>query len=281
MEALPSGARQPSAGMVVGRATRHQDHHSKEAGIMIRMWLAMSWALAFSCWAAEGRVSLSVAPEVAPRGAAMPRLAHPTDEAERRSNAAVARLDDTVRKARAECQNTMGRSLYWDRTVAVPMRGPRFLSYVVTEDVYCGGAHPNGSTWAVVYDLRSGKPVDWTALLPHELTGTPSLMRAEDGTRLVQLSSPKLWALYRAGYGHGGDPSESADCKQAIKTEGETSTPPLSAWLDAELGGLVLHLALPHVVQNCEDRVVLSTAMLRREGVSPELVEALEATRLR
>ena len=135
---------------------------------------------------------------------AFPRIAAPTDDAQRRINRALDRLDAKVRDAARQC--LAGGPAHpgdWARQIDVPMRGPEFVSYVVSDDVDCGGAHPNTGHSAIVYDLRSGSPVDWTALLPRALTGKLSLGEGEDGVRVVMLASPRLFALYRAGYDVG------------------------------------------------------------------------------
>ena len=241
--------------------------------------LPLLFLLPSSAGAAEARVQLAVPPPVLPGIAAMPRIAHPQDAAGQRVNAALDRLDNAVRKARQQCRGDGKQETSWTRGIEVPMRGPRFLSYVVSDDVDCGGAHPDSSTWAVVYDLPTGQPVDWTALLPRALTGTLSLMTADDGTRTVQLASPRLRALYLAGYDHGGSANENAECKQAVAEASGDAPPPMSAWLDGRRGGLVLQFDLPHAMQACAEPVLIPVAVLRQEGASPDLVEAIEAAR--
>lgn len=232
-------------------------------------------------WAADGRVTLSVPPPVSPGIAAMPLLAHPANAAERRVNGALRQLDGAVRKAWAGCRDPSVHDPYWKRTVDVPMRGPRFLSVVVTEDLDCGAAHPYADTWAVVYDLRTGRPVDWAALLPRALAGTLALGEGFDQTRTVRLRSARLWALYLAGYDHDGGPSEDAECRNALAGEGAGGPPAMSAWLDARQGGLVVHFNLPPVVQNCAEPGLIPAATLRQEGADPALTQALGAANAR
>ena len=137
---------------------------------------ALALALCGPAWAADRPVTLTGQPDLKPGIAAMPQIAAPADDAERRINAALRRLDGNVRKAAQACRAEGGPNSSWERTIRTPMRGPGFLSVVIVDNAFCGGAHPNVSTMAIVYDLATGAPVDWTALLPATLTGTVSLL---------------------------------------------------------------------------------------------------------
>jgi hypothetical protein len=211
----------------------------------------------------------------------MPRIAEPRDDAERKINAALARLDITVRTAAAECRNEGRRRSWWERNIAVPMRGPRFIAYQITDNTFCGGAHPSVGTMAIAYDLATGAPVDWTALLPPSLTGTVALSTEMDGTRMVTLSSKRLHALYLERY----RPRESdanvdaadEDCREAVAHPRGNDDPPLmTVWPDAKEGGLAVRFEVAHAVQACVDDVVIPLATLRAEGAKPLLVEAIE-----
>ncbi|ACL58590.1 hypothetical protein [Methylobacterium nodulans] len=231
--------------------------------------------------AGDGPVRLQVPADLAKGLAALPRIAAPRDAAEEAINAALARLDAKARKAAAECRKESGGRGSWERTVAVAMRGPRFLSYAITDSAFCGGAHPNAGTMAIVYDLVSGAPVDWTTLLPPALTGQVALATGMDGTRMVTLASRRLHALYLAGYRPKTDSpkaeaAEDAACREAVAS-GFDTPPAMMAWLDAREGGLALSFDLPHAVQACADAVVIPTAVLRQEGAKPLLLQAVEA----
>ena len=109
----------------------------------------------------------------------MPLIADPVDDAERGINVALKRLDLNVLRAVKDCKGGD-----WERSVTVPMRGPGFLSLTITDSMFCkGSAHPDSGTFSIVYDLTTGKPVDWTQLLPASLTGTVVLEEQGDGTR--------------------------------------------------------------------------------------------------
>ena len=222
----------------------------------------------------------SVAP-VAKDIAAMPLIDAPSDEAERRINAALARFDANVRKAAAECRKDGGRNSDWSRSVEATMRGPGFLSFTIGDNAFCGGAHPNSATQAIVYDLATGKPVDWTALLPPSLTGTLSLQTGMDDTKTVALASRKLFDLYLKLYrpvaAGAKESDEDRECREAVKMAGTDAPPAMSAWLDAKQGGLAIQFDLAHVVQACADAVVIPVSTLKAEGAKSALTDALEA----
>ena len=228
--------------------------------------------------AADRDVRLQAPPAIREDVAAMPSIADPADAAQRRINAALRRLDANVRKAVAACRADNGVPTYWKRTVDTPMRGPGFLSYVINDDAFCGGAHPATAIMAIVYDLRSGNPVDWTHLLPPSLTGKVRLTEGMDGTRMVTLASARLYSLFVAGYEYGsGSAEDRAACKQAVQNIAEGRPPAMMAWLDAERGGLAVQYDLPHVDQACAVPVVIPVATLRADGAQPALLDAIVA----
>jgi hypothetical protein len=213
----------------------------------------------------------------------MPRIANPVDDAERRINTAVHRLDGAVRKAAAECLAEGGKHADFGRHIEVTMRGPRFLSYTMTDSSFCGGAHPNTGTSAIVYDLTSGAPVDWTALLPSALTGKVALQTEMDGSRMVSLSSKRLFDLYLKAYrprtGQAKVDAEDDECREAVSTSIGDGPPAMTVWLDAKAGGLAVQFDLAHVVQACADVVVVPVSTLTAEGANPVLTDAIAAAR--
>ena len=241
---------------------------------------ALLLTLAGPAMAADRVVTLKAQPDLKPGLAAMPQIDTPADEAEQRINAALRRLDGSVRKAASACRVEGGPQSSWTRSVATSMHGPRFLSFVMVDDAFCGGAHPNVGTMSIVYDLTTGAPVDWTALLPASLTGSVALSTGMDGTKMVTLASKALQALYLKGYRRQADPKregDDAECRQAVTEAGSSAPPAMMAWLDAKAGGLAVQFDLAHVVQACADTVVIPTATLRRDGAKPVLTEALDA----
>ena len=157
------------------------------------------------------------------------------------------------------------------------MRGPGFISYVITDNVDCGGVHPSAATMSIVYDLHTGAPVDWTRLLPRSLTGTVQVTARVDGTKMVTLAAKRLYALFLTSYDRDHARPDDAECRDAVRNTGTDGPPEMMAWLDGKQGGLAVQFDLPHAMQACADPAVIPLATLRAEGAQPALLEALEA----
>ena len=231
-------------------------------------WIAILVAsLAGVARADDGSVGLTAPAALAKDVAAFPKLvAH--DAIAGKINGALVKLDQRVRKARADCLKS--KDADWSRSIEVTMRGPRYLSYLVSDSLSCGGAHPDASSFALVYDLTTGAPVDWAKLLPKPVVETTSLDTAADGAKIGVVASKTLTALYIAGLGKDVDPS----CKDALSEADLTFV----LWLDREAKGLAMQtVSLPHVVQACADTVTIDVAKLRELGAAPSLIEALDA----
>lgn len=225
-------------------------------------------------------VALATSPPIRSGIPGYPRIARPTTDAHRRINAALVRLETIVRRSARDCLDDDGPNpTDWKRTVHVTMRGPEFLSFMVEDYADCGGAHPDDSHSAIVYDLATGAPVDWTTLLPPRLRGDLALTTGGDGVRVVTLASPRLSVLYAAGYDAAVIAMGNPDCRGLPEPEpGEPPRhQPMLAWLDARAGGLVLQYDWNHAMQVCSAPVIIPLATLRREDVSPRLLRALTA----
>ena len=207
---------------------------------------------------------------------AYPAIVRPADGAERKINAAIGKLDARVKKAVADCRREAGKNADWSRTVEVAMRGPRYVSYVITDSASCGGAHPSAGTTAIVYDLTTGSPVDWTKLLPAKLLGKVSLNEATDGVKMITLGSKRLYELYLARY-RAGERKGDKECTEAMEQAGGDSGPALTPWLDGQTGGLGLAPEVPHVIQACADPMIIPVATMRAEGVADTTLKAIEA----
>ncbi len=230
---------------------------------------------------ADQTLQLQDPPPVAKEAAAMPLIASPSDAAQTRINAALKRLDLNLSKAIRACKGQNGVHGGWVRKVEPTMRGPRYLSYVIRDMAFCGGPYPSIGTMSIVYDLETGVPVDWTRLLPPSISGKVALTAGIDGTRMVTLSSPRLYSLYLSGYdrasrlpGNDIPAEEVATCKEAVR---ETANPPMMVWLDARSGGLAVQFDLPHAVQACAEPVVIPVEVLRADGVNAGLLDAIAA----
>jgi hypothetical protein len=162
------------------------------------------------------------------------------------------------------------------------MTGPGFLSVTVIDEVFCeGNAHPATGLYAIVYDLGTGKPVDWTKLLPASLVGKQTLEEQGDGTKIVTLASKRLFALYMAGYiasftKDPADVDQLKECKEAIKAVTADGPPEMMVWLDAKEGGLAAQFDMEQV---CMQPIVIPAKTLRAEGASETLLKALDAAK--
>ncbi|MEO6923498.1 MAG: hypothetical protein ABI142_06710, partial [Bryocella sp.] len=115
-------------------------------------------------------------------------------------NAALARADKRVKAVALDCQASSKASQgkadpeAWQRVIEVTMRGPRFLSFLATDNSDCGGPYPNnGMQMPLVYDLTTGSPVNWLRLLPAGVKA--SIDSAPDGSNVGLVDWPALTAL--------------------------------------------------------------------------------------
>ncbi|MFV0623263.1 hypothetical protein ACBY01_04520 [Sphingomonas sp. ac-8] len=224
-------------------------------------------------------IALTRPARIRPEIDAYPRIAAPTVGPQQRINRALDRLDSRLRTAMRECMGAPGDNpTSWKRQIDAPMHGPEFVSYLITDEVDCGGAHPSTSHSAIVYDLRSGAPVDWTVLLPRHLTGELGLAERSGGVEVVTLTSARLFALYLAGYAHGAnDTANDENCRDQVAGPDDAAPVPMFAWLDARQNGLVVQFDLNHANQACSEPVLIPAATLRHEGASARLLDALAA----
>ncbi len=226
--------------------------------------------------AADAPVQLKPSTAIAPDIEAFPRLvAAPGDNAAVRINQALDRRDAVVKKAAKDCRKQSDRPAEadWSRSITVTMRGPAYISFTANDSWFCGGAHPDSSAMALVYDLQTGAPVNWARLLPAALVKGTSLDNAGDGTSIGLVSSPVLQDLMvKAEMADAANPLDP-DCKDVV-SDPEVK---LSLWPDAKAGGLAVQPAsLIHAVAACGDSVVIPTATLRKLGVSAALLDAID-----
>lgn len=184
-------------------------------------------------------------------------IAGATPTVRARVNAALAAADARVRAAVEKClvpaSASAGLTMEWTRHVSVTQTGPRWLAILASDETWCGGPHPNADFFTLVFDLRSGRPPDWTRLLPPSLTGDAVVDTAGDGTPVGLVRSGAL--LQRAR---------------------NAATPECAGVLDAESGRFMLWpeggqmtamvFGLPHAVLACADELYVSRAELRSLG---------------
>jgi hypothetical protein len=203
---------------------------------------------------------------------AFPRIAAPEGPASQRINQALTAADTRLRAAAKDCDASNAsadpKDAAWKRSVAVAMRGPGYLALVASDDLYCGGAHPDTDSFALTYDLRTGAPLNWERLLPKALAGKATLDSAADGTKLGVMASPALTALYLKLS------KPDADCASALR---DTDLH-FMLWPDAAREGVALQPSgLPHVIAACGDDAVIPLTTLRMLGVEPALLDAIAA----
>ena len=223
--------------------------------------------------AAERAHAVRLAPSraVVPGLAALPRLvAVRRARAAQRINRALAQSDAQVSDLAQSCRADAGAGKSsWTRSVAVTMRGPRYLSMVATDSWYCGGAYPDAETVPLVFDLRTGAAVEWGRLLPATMlrsAGSAGDGSNQDGT----VASDVLADLYRKS---GKPEAVNPQCKEAIAE----SSLSFLIWPDAKRDGLVIQPSgLPHVIAACAAPFVIPTATLRQLGVDSGLIDAVD-----
>lgn len=232
--------------------------------------LACLWTvlMATAVPAAEMAATVQFTPEppVLPGVASFPRVtiinrAYQTA----RINRDLRGTDARVRTAAAACRPPGQPRFEWRRTVTATMRGPRFLS-LVAEDHWSCGTYPDASRLALVFDLDTGAPVNWLRLLPRTLAQETATDDYADGTVLGLVKSKTLNRLYNHGL--------TKNCRGAL-TDDELA---FQLWPDARADGLVLlTMEVPHAAAVCARSVVIPTRTLRPLGVSPALLDAIDA----
>jgi hypothetical protein len=239
------------------------------------MWFVLILAVVQTASAFGPTVRLKPSASLGPKLGAFPRLvAAPGDKAAVRINQALDLRDQQLRTAFKECKANVQApdQAEYTRTVTVTMQGPRYISFVTADYSDCGGAHPNVDSLVLVYDLQTGSPVNWAALLPASMIQGTSLDMTGDGTQIGVISSKALQKLYL----QARDLSDSDECK-AVLSDPEIK---LSLWPDAKGGGIAVAPAgLPHAVVACADAVTIPTAALRKLGVKAVLLDAIDAAR--
>jgi hypothetical protein len=187
-----------------------------------------------------------------------------------RINTSLAQLDAKVLAAAHDCDASFIQSTHkhssghWTRTVEVTFNGPRFLSLLAHDTYDCGTLYPtDDATLAMVYDLTTGAPINWQRFLPRDATS--GISTAADGSRTGLVAWPALTALALKT----ADP----DCKPLFTG----AQPPFTLWLDARSGLIAQPSGFPHATAVCAVPLHLAPQQARTLGVTPPLVEALQA----
>ncbi|MGC2110181.1 MAG: hypothetical protein WA655_11740 [Candidatus Korobacteraceae bacterium] len=200
-----------------------------------------------------------------------PLIAHPRNPAEQRINATLTRLNQRLAQAVKDCDKQVGdttgdntTSDDWSRTVEMTMTGPHFLSLVASDEVFCGGAHPDSRRTALVFDMNTGAPVDWTKLVAASAGASAYTDTATDGSTIGALVLPALQTRNVA--------AANADCKDVFQDPQS-----FLLWPDAKSGMLVAEpFDLPHAVAACAQQLKLTMPQARQLGFSESLLSAIE-----
>ena len=203
----------------------------------------------------------------------------PSTPAVRHTNSLLASMNAALNREVKECDQNL--ALYakanelgpgdidpagdWTRKVTVTMHGPRFVSMVAEETHFCGGAYPDNDFYVVVFDMKTGEPVEEDVLISNPQDKAGALIQTVDGVAFPELAMPGLAAL-AANRAEG-------ECKQILSQEILS----FGIWPDARSGLLMARpTGLPHVVQACEEPIGLQIDEARGLGFTDEILGALE-----
>lgn len=208
-----------------------------------------------------------------------PLIVQPRNPAGQRVNATLTQLNRRLTQAVKQCDadalawsKQMGdtakdnetTSSDWSRKVQVTMAGPHFLSLVASDDAFCGGAHPNSDQMALVFDMTTGAPVNWTALVAKSTGASSYTDTIMDGSTVGALILPALQKMNIA--------AADADCKDAF---GDPQS--FLLWPDAKSDTLVAQpFDLPYAAQACAQEIQLTIEQARNLGFSESLLSAIE-----
>ncbi len=126
----------------------------------------------------------------------------------------------------------------------------RWLSVTFHNENFCGGAHPNNSNQPVLFDRRSGKPVDLYDWLDDAFSNRE---RVEGYAETIDTLKGKLFDLVLALHPRASESEE--ECGGAVRTA--------SSWtLELRAEGIAFTPDLPRVVMACGDEVVVPWSKL-------------------
>jgi hypothetical protein len=181
-------------------------------------------------WAYPAAAAVTASP-MNSEGGAMPRLtAFPNAKVKARVNAQLAQQEKRDRAAQADCKQQVAdehldaRFYNYEETAEVVWLTPHYMSVRIVTSWNCGGAHPDGETSGLTFDLYTGAALDWARVFK------PGY---KDGLR----------ALYQARYVHT-DPA----CRDVVANDFPSE---MSLWLDRRAGGLAVEPVFAHAVQGC------------------------------
>jgi hypothetical protein len=234
--------------------------------------ILLTWLFAPRAMFAEPAAPVQLRPSapVARGIEAFPRLvAAPGDQAAQRINQALARRDAKIREAVKDC-HAQDKAGEWQRSISVSMRGPHYLSLIARDNWNCGGAHPDNGAMALVYDLRTGTPVDWKRLTPAGLLQEASTDTAGDGTTIGVVKSNALSALLMKSL---VAQKIDGDCRDYLADTSLT----FMLWPDAGANGITVEPSnVIHAMAACGESVTISVPDSRALGIDAAMLDDVE-----
>jgi hypothetical protein len=213
---------------------------------------------------------------------AWPLIDHPATPAAMKVNARLTHLNLLMERSLKDCDAGYNNALQQmgpaakgqdpaskdtNRSITVTMRGPRYLSMVARDFADCGGAHPSTDTEVMVFDLKTGAPVNWMALIAKSANASSYTDTVMDGTTAGAIVLPALSKMYIA--------AADKDCTDAFE-----DSQSFLIWPDATKGTLdVEAFDLPHVVAACGTEMDLSLKQARELGFKAVLLDAISAAK--
>ncbi len=210
-------------------------------------------------------------------------LRHANSPAEQRVNATLEHLNQRLMGALKDCDAGYTESLKtittnrstqipvsqdWTRTIEVTMQGPHYLSMVASDEADCGGVHPNSSQMAMVFDLTTGAPVNWMALIAKSAGASSYSDSVLGGVTAGAVIVPALRKIYVAQ----ADP----ECRAAFD-----NPQPFQLWPNAKDGTLsVTAFDMSFAAAACADTMDLSLHQAAKLGFSKTLLDAIASGRL-
>lgn len=152
-----------------------------------------------------------------------------------------------------------------NRSIVVTMQGPRYLSMAAHDFADCGGAHPNTDTEVMVFDLKTGAPVNWMTLIAKSANASSYSDSVMDGTTAGAIILPALSKMYIA--------AASKDCSDAFQ-----SPQSFLIWPDAKKGMLDTQaFDLPFATAACGTEMDLTLKQAKVLGFRTVLLDAIQA----
>ena len=172
----------------------------------------------------------------------------------------------------AKAQRELKQQPNYSRSVSVTMAGPNYLSLVADDEMDCGGAHSQDQQLALVYDLRTGRPLDWLTVLPSPATG--GLGSSYEGVKVGTVQWPLLLTRELQ--------TADLDCRSQWEPgKGLDTGQSFLMWLDVKQDAVVASPVLLNHFDSamCGQPVILKEGEARRLGVKADVLDSLHVGR--